>query len=113
MARVAAQIMLGKKLKDLNLKNSVLRHFGVKEAVFPFNMYQEVDPVLGPEMRSIGEVLWLADSFGLAYFKAQEATGQSLPGEGVVLITVADADKNGMLEVARAFEKIGFKIRAT
>ena len=113
MARVAAQIMLGKKLKDLNLKNSVLRHFGVKEAVFPFNMYQEVDPVLGPEMRSTGEVLGLADSFGLAYFKAQEATGQSLPGEGVVLITVADADKNGMLEVARAFEKIGFKIRAT
>ena len=113
MARVAAQIMLGKKLKDLNLKNSVLRHFGVKEAVFPFNMYQEVDPILGPEMRSTGEVLGLADSFGLAYFKAQEATGQSLPGEGVVLITVADTDKSGMLEVARAFEKIGFKIRAT
>jgi carbamoyl-phosphate synthase large subunit len=113
MARVAAQIMLGKKLKDLNLKNSVLRHFGVKEAVFPFNMYQEVDPILGPEMRSTGEVLGLADSFGLAYFKAQEATGQSLPGEGAVLITVADADKSGLLEVARAFEKIGFKIRAT
>ncbi len=113
MARVAAQIMLGKKLKDLNLKNSVLRHFGVKEAVFPFNMYQEVDPILGPEMRSTGEVLGLADSFGLAYFKAQEATGHSLPGEGAVLITVADADKGGMLEVARAFEKIGFKIRAT
>jgi carbamoyl-phosphate synthase large subunit len=113
MARVAAQIMLGKKLKDLNLKNRVLRHFGVKEAVFPFNMYQEVDPILGPEMRSTGEVLGLADSFGLAYFKAQEATGQSLPGEGAVLITVADADKSGMLEVARAFEKIGFKIRTT
>ncbi|HRV27040.1 MAG TPA: carbamoyl-phosphate synthase large subunit, partial [Smithellaceae bacterium] len=108
MARVAAQVMLGKRLKDLNLKNSVLRHFGVKEAVFPFNMYQEVDPILGPEMRSTGEVLGLADSFGLAYFKAQEATGQSLPGEGVVLVTVADADKSGMLEVARAFEKIGF-----
>ncbi len=113
MARVAAQVMLGKRLKDLNLKNSVLRHFGVKEAVFPFNMYQEVDPILGPEMRSTGEVLGLADSFGLAYFKAQEATGQSLPGEGVVLVTVADADKSGMLEVAHAFEKIGFKIRAT
>ena len=113
MARVAAQIMLGKKLKDLNLKKRALKHFGVKEAVFPFNMYQEVDPILGPEMRSTGEVLGLADSFGLAYFKAQEATGQSLPGEGSVLITVADADKSGMLEVARAFEKIGFKIRAT
>ena len=113
MARVAAQIMLGKKLKDLNLKNKVISHFGVKEAVFPFNMYQEVDPILGPEMRSTGEVLGLADSFGLAYFKAQEATGQSLPGEGTVLITVENADKSGMLEVARAFEKIGFKIRAT
>ncbi|HDS05479.1 MAG TPA: carbamoyl-phosphate synthase large subunit, partial [Deltaproteobacteria bacterium] len=113
MARVAAQIMLGKKLKDLKLENKPIRHFGVKEAVFPFNMYQEVDPVLGPEMRSTGEVLGLADSFGLAYFKAQEATGQSLPGEGTVLITVADADKGGMLEVARAFEKIGFQIKAT
>ncbi len=113
MARVAAQIMLGKKLKDLKLENKTIRHFGVKEAVFPFNMYQEVDPVLGPEMRSTGEVLGLADSFGLAYFKAQEATGQSLPGEGTVLITVADIDKSGMLEVARAFEKIGFKIKAT
>jgi len=66
--------------------------------------------VLGPEMRSTGEVLGLADSFGLAYFKAQEATGHSLPGEGAVLITVADADKSRMLEVARAFEEIGFKI---
>ena len=113
MARLAAQIMLGKKLSDLNLKSKKISHFGVKEAVFPFNMYQEVDPVLGPEMRSTGEVLGLADSFGLAYFKAQEATGQSLPGEGTVLITVADIDKSGMLEVARAFEKIGFKIRAT
>jgi carbamoyl-phosphate synthase large subunit len=113
MARVAAQIMLGKKLKGLNLKNKVLRHFGVKEAVFPFNMYQEVDPILGPEMRSTGEVLGMADSFGLAYFKAQEATQQMLPAKGTVLVTVADWDKSGVLEVARAFGKIGFKIRAT
>ena len=113
MARIATQIMLGKKLKDLNLKNKAFRHFGVKEAVFPFNMYQEVDPILGPEMRSTGEVLGLADSFGLAYFKAEEATGQSLPAEGSVLITVEERDKGGILEVARAFVGIGFKIIAS
>jgi carbamoyl-phosphate synthase large subunit len=113
MARIATQIMLGKKLKDLNLKHKSFRHFGVKEAVFPFNMYQEVDPILGPEMRSTGEVLGLADSFGLAYYKAQEATGQSLPAEGTVLITVEEKDKGGILEVARAFTNIGFKIKAS
>ena len=113
MARLATQIMLGKKLKDLNLQHKSFRHFGVKEAVFPFNMYQEVDPILGPEMRSTGEVLGLADSFGLAYYKAQEATGQSLPAEGAVLITVEEKDKSGILEVARAFAKIGFKIIAS
>jgi len=113
MARIATQIMLGKKLKDLNLKNKIFHHFGVKEAVFPFNMYPEVDPVLGPEMRSTGEVLGLADSFGLAYYKAQEGTQQYLPSKGTVLITVEEKDKGGVLEVARAFKKIGFKIRAS
>jgi carbamoyl-phosphate synthase large subunit len=97
----------------LKLKNKVFRHFGVKEAVFPFNMYPEVDPLLGPEMRSTGEVLGLADSFGLAYYKAQEATQQFLPIEGTVLITVEEKDKGGVLEVARAFEKMGFKIKAS
>jgi carbamoyl-phosphate synthase large subunit len=76
-------------------------------------MYPEVDPLLGPEMRSTGEVLGLADSFGLAYYKAQEATQQRLPAEGTVLITVEQKDKDGVLEVARAFEKIGFKIKAS
>ncbi|MEN6330728.1 MAG: carbamoyl-phosphate synthase large subunit [Smithella sp.] len=113
MARLATQVMLGKKLADLNLKRKSFHHFGVKEAVFPFNMYPEVDPVLGPEMRSTGEVLGLADSFGLAYFKAQEATQQFLPGEGTVLITVEEKDKGGVLEVARAFEKMGLKIKAS
>jgi len=113
MARLATQVMLGKKLKDLNLKNKAFRHYGVKEAVFPFNMYQEVDPILGPEMRSTGEVLGLADSFGLAYYKSQEAAGQSLPSEGTVLITVEEKDKGGILEVARAFTAIGFKVIAS
>jgi carbamoyl-phosphate synthase large subunit len=89
MARIATQFMLGKKLADLDFKPKSIPHFGVKEAVFPFNMFPEVDPLLGPEMRSTGEVLGLADSFGLAFFKAQEGTQLCLPSDGTVLITVS------------------------
>jgi len=113
MARAATQIMLGKKLADLNLEHKQIPHFGVKEAVFPFNMFQEVDPLLGPEMRSTGEVLGLADSFGLAFFKAQEATQQVLPSKGTVLITVADPDKTSIADTAEIFSKLGFKILST
>jgi len=113
MANVATQVMLGKTIAELELKQKVIPHFGVKEAVFPFNMFQEVDPLLGPEMRSTGEVLGMADSFGLAFFKAEEATQQALPSEGTVLITVADPDKHGVIEVARQFTNLGFKIKAT
>jgi carbamoyl-phosphate synthase large subunit len=113
MARIATQLMLGKKLADLNIKQRKIPHFGVKEAVFPFNMFHTVDPILGPEMRSTGEVLGLANSFGLAFFKAQEATGLPLPSEGTVLITVVDKDKPAVLETAKAFAKLGFKIKAT
>jgi len=113
MAHVATQIMLGRKLADLGLGTEPIPHFGVKEAVFPFNMFQEVDPVLGPEMRSTGEVLGLADSFGLAFYKAQEAASQVLPSEGVVLITATDRDKGGAVQVAREFRKLGFRIKAT
>ena len=113
MARVATQIMLGKKFSDLNLKPRSIPHFGVKEAVFPFNMFPEVDPVLGPEMRSTGEVLGMADSFGLAFYKAEEAAQQVLPATGTILITVNDKDKGGALEVAQEFKRLGFKIKAT
>jgi carbamoyl-phosphate synthase large subunit len=113
MARVATQIMLGKKFSELNLKPRSIPHFGVKEAVFPFNMFPEVDPVLGPEMRSTGEVLGLADSFGLAFYKAEEAAQQVLPANGTVLLTVNDKDKGGALEVAREFKRLGFRIKAT
>ena len=114
MARIATQVMLGKKLGEFDLKQRSFPHFGVKEAVFPFNMFQEVDPVLGPEMRSTGEVLGLADSFGLAYYKAEAAAQQTLPKEGAVLITVNEDDKNAaVLEVARKFEELGFRIKAT
>jgi carbamoyl-phosphate synthase large subunit len=113
MARAATQVMLGKKLADLNLEHRTIPHYGVKEAVFPFNMFPEVDPILGPEMRSTGEVLGLADSFGLAFYKAQQAAKQNLPSEGTVLMTVADMDKKQTVDVAGEFAKLGFKIKAT
>jgi carbamoyl-phosphate synthase large subunit len=113
MARAATQVMLGQKLKDLGLKNRPIPHFGVKEAVFPFSMFPEVDPVLGPEMRSTGEVLGMADSFGMAFFKSQEGANQALPTEGTVLITVAGADRPAVLQVARRFGELGFRILAT
>jgi carbamoyl-phosphate synthase large subunit len=113
MARLATQLMLGKKLSDLALKARRIPHFGVKEAVFPFNMFPEVDPVLGPEMRSTGEVLGMAESFGLAFYKAQESAQQRLPLEGAVLITVSDGDKHAALQVGRRFHDLGFSIKAT
>jgi len=113
MARIATQLMLGKKLNELGLKPRTIPHFGVKEAVFPFNMFPEVDPILGPEMRSTGEVLGIADSFELAFFKAQEAAQQLLPTEGTVLITVSVTDRPAVYEVARQFMELGFRIVAT
>jgi len=95
------------------LKEQVIPNYGVKEAVFPFNMFQEVDPVLGPEMRSTGEVLGLSKSCGEAFFKAQEASGSKLPLEGTVLMSISDKDKDEVIEVARSFVEDGFKIIAT
>ena len=113
MARVATQLMLGRKLKDMDLKLPKIAYVGVKEAVFPFNMYPEVDPVLGPEMRSTGEVLGIAESFGLAYLKAEQAAQQSLPINGTVLLTVSVRDRPAVLEVAKHFVELGFEIKAT
>jgi len=117
MARIATELIMnavkGVPSSVTSLRQNKLRHFGVKEAVFPFNMFPEVDPVLGPEMRSTGEVLGLADSFELAYFKSQEAAQASLPTSGTVLISVNDADKPEALDVARAFCQIGFQVMAT
>jgi carbamoyl-phosphate synthase large subunit len=113
MARIATEIMLGKKLADFQLQPRKYAHFGVKESVFPFNMFPEVDPVLGPEMRSTGEVLGMADSFGLAFFKAQAATRFPLPLEGTVLITIADRDKESIVEPARRFQELGFDLLTT
>ena len=95
------------------LKEQVIPNFGVKEAVFPFNMFQEVDPVLGPEMRSTGEVLGLSSSYGEAFFKAQEGAQSKLPLEGTVLISVNNKDKAEVVEVAKSLSEDGFKIVAT
>ncbi len=96
-----------------SLRERSIPYYGVKEAVFPFNMFQEVDPLLGPEMRSTGEVLGLAPSFGEAYYKAQEATQSKLPLGGNLLVSVSDKDKAEAVEVAAAFARCGFHILAT
>ncbi|RJR18349.1 MAG: carbamoyl-phosphate synthase large subunit [Nitrospiraceae bacterium] len=113
MARLATRIMLGKKLSDLKLRRRPIPHYGVKEAVFPFNMFPEVDPLLGPEMRSTGEVLGMAVNPGCAFYKAQEATKSKLPLQGTVLISVSRRDRAGVIEAARSFAAAGFTIKAT
>ena len=113
LARLATEVLLGKKLSELNLERKPIPHYGVKEAVFPFNMFPEVDPLLGPEMRSTGEVLGMASDPGLAFYNAQLATLIKLPTEGTVLMTVTDHDKQAALEVARELKGLGFTIKAT
>ncbi len=113
MANLATRSMLGESIAAMNLKQRQIPHYGVKESVFPFNMFPEVDPVLGPEMRSTGEVLGLSDSFGRAFFKTQEAIQNPLPTEGTVIFTIAERDKSAALEPARQFRELGFTIMAT
>jgi carbamoyl-phosphate synthase large subunit len=113
MARIATQLMLGRKLADISLTRPEVTYYGVKEAVLPFNMMPEVDPLLGPEMRSTGEVLGLAATFGEAFYKAESATQSPLPLEGSVLITVARRDRPKVVKVARQFSDLGMKILAT
>ncbi|MGN0425844.1 MAG: carbamoyl-phosphate synthase large subunit [Acetatifactor sp.] len=105
--------LTGRKSPVPELKEQVIPNYGVKEAVFPFNMFPEVDPVLGPEMRSTGEVLGLSPSYGEAFYKAQEATQSKLPTEGTVLISVNTSDQKEVVEVAKLFVKAGFNIVAT
>lgn len=117
MVKLATEIMTseftGNPSPVEGLTDREIKHYGVKEAVFPFNMFQEVDPVLGPEMRSTGEVLGMSDSFGEAYYKAQEATQIKLPTEGTILLSVCNRDKSELIEIATAFDDLGFKIIAT
>jgi carbamoyl-phosphate synthase large subunit len=114
LAKLATKVMLGHTLEDLGFVQEIEPpYFAVKESVFPFRRFPGVDPVLGPEMRSTGEVLGMAATFGLAYFKAEEAAQPALPLQGTVFISVSDKDKADMVEVARKFQELGFRIKAT
>jgi carbamoyl-phosphate synthase large subunit len=114
LAKLAARIMVGRKLKDLGLTAEVLpKHISVKEAVFPFNKFPGVDTLLGPEMKSTGEVMGIDSSFGLAFAKAQLGGGMRLPKTGKVFISVRDEDKAGAAPIARKLHGVGFQIVAT
>jgi len=114
LARVAARVLAGERLADMGLpEDPVVRDVAVKEAVFPFNKIPDADPQLGPEMRSTGEVMGWADSFGLAFAKAQVSADGSLPLEGRVVVTVHDRDKPAAAPIVRRFHELGFEIVAT
>ncbi|MCL2791980.1 MAG: carbamoyl-phosphate synthase large subunit [Spirochaetaceae bacterium] len=123
MAKYATRLMLGEKLSDLKLCEKKFSHYGAKESVFPFDKFPEVDPILGPEMRSTGEVLGLSDSFALAFYKSQEAAGTFLPskldpseGAGKVLISLSDKDSfhaESIINIGKLFIELGFTILAT
>src|SRR5690606_7577108 len=114
LAKIAARIMAGEKLKDLGLtKERVPKFFSVKEAVFPFAKFPEADPILGPEMKSTGEVMGTGRSFGEAYAKAQLASGVTLPSRGVCLLSVRDRDKPAAVKLAQRLIEQGFEIVAT
>ncbi len=115
LARIATYLMLGHSLSEYKdiLKPHPQTYFGVKEAVFPFNMFPEVDPVLGPEMRATGEVMGLAPTFGMAYYKAQQAAGSRLPLKGKVLVSVSERERKYLLPIVQTLQELGFKLIAT
>jgi carbamoyl-phosphate synthase large subunit len=114
LAAVAARVMAGETLEAIGYTREVIPpYIAVKEAVFPFNKFREFDPILGPEMRSTGEVMGISDSFGSAFAKAQMAADNSLPTRGAIFITVNDSDKPTVLPIARRFHELGFKLFAT
>jgi carbamoyl-phosphate synthase large subunit len=114
LASLAARVMLGESLASLGFTEEIVPPYvSVKEAVFPFSKFRESDPVLGPEMRSTGEVMGISDSFGSAFAKAQLAADNGLPLEGAVLITVNNSDKSNVIPMARRFQEMGFRLLAT
>ncbi len=114
LASYAARVMCGETLAEIGFTEEVIPPFvSVKEAVFPFNKFDGTDPVLGPEMRSTGEVMGISDSFGSAFAKAQLAAGNGLPLEGTILVTVNDNDKATVTPIARRFHEMGFKLMGT
>jgi carbamoyl-phosphate synthase large subunit len=114
LAKIATKVMTGQRLADLGLFREVVpSHVSVKEAVLPFDRFPDVDTLLGPEMKSTGEVMGVDADFGRAYAKSQIAAGQHLPVDGVVFISVQDSDKDAVLDLAAGFLEIGFRILAT
>ena len=114
LAKIATKVMVGKKLTSLGFtREKEIKHIAVKEAVFPFVRFPGVDIILGPEMRSTGEVMGISDNFGIAFAKAQMGAGLSLPLEGNVFISVADKDKPSIIPIAKELQSLGFKIIAT
>ena len=114
LAKLATKVMLGKSLEELGFTKTIKpRHVSVKEAVFPFNRFPDVDILLGPEMKSTGEVMGIDHSFGLAFAKSQMAAGFKMPVKGTVFISVHDYHKDQIVSVARTFRNMGFKILAT
>ena len=114
LAKLAARIMVGKKLADLGLTSEILpRHVSVKESVFPFSKFPGVDTLLGPEMKSTGEVMGMGSSFGLAFAKAQLGSGMRLPFQGKVFVSVRDEDKESVCAITQRLHRLGFEIVAT
>jgi len=114
LASLAARVMMGETLDEIGFSEEIMPPYvSVKEAVFPFNKFPGTDPVLGPEMRSTGEVMGISDSFGSAFAKAQLAASNGLPLQGAVLITVVDSDKPTVTPIARRFHEMGFEVLAT
>jgi carbamoyl-phosphate synthase large subunit len=113
LAKLAARLMLGERLADQELREPPPGLVSVKEAVLPFARFAGADSVLGPEMKSTGEVMGIASDFPTAFGKAQEAAGVSLPSEGSVFITVTDTDKPAATQIAARFHDLGFELVAT
>ncbi|MCU0650746.1 MAG: carbamoyl-phosphate synthase large subunit, partial [Candidatus Omnitrophica bacterium] len=114
LAKLATKVMLGKKLKDLGFTQEIIpEHVSVKESVFPFNRFPGVDVILGPEMKSTGEVMGIDKDFGRAYIKSQIAAGQNLPKKGNVFISVRDRDKRAVVFIAKKLKDLGFNIYST
>jgi carbamoyl-phosphate synthase large subunit len=114
LAKIASLIMAGKTLDELGIHNEVVpTHFSVKESVFPFNKFPGVDIILGPEMRSTGEVMGIADDFPMAFAKSQIAANSALPKTGTVFVSVNDRDKNDIIPVARALVEMGYRLFST
>jgi carbamoyl-phosphate synthase large subunit len=112
MANAATHLMMGQKMSDCNLVHKKIPYYGAKEAVFPFDKFPNVDPVLGPEMRSTGEVLGMGKSFGTAFYKSQEAANAKLPCEGAVLVSLSDKP-DAAATTCKEFADLGFKLYAT